>query len=337
MKFVDNMDRAQENGLYKYLWKNPLRTFIKNNIGTLIGLFVLSAVLTIFTETFLNSRNLLTVLRQICTNSLLAFGMTFVLIIGEIDLTVGSVVGASGVAVVMLIESGVPLFWAVLLALLLGAVIGLINGAIIAFTGMPSFIVTLSMMGTIRGVAYYITDGRSLACTNDLFNSIGNGYFLGVPIPIYVVALVMVIISVILYRTRFGRRMYAIGGNSTAAKFTGIRIRNLKIRVYMISGTLSALAGILLASRMYSGQPTAGQGYEADAIAAAVLGGTSFTGGIGTIGGTLIGALVIGILSNGLNLLHISSYIQMVIKGIVIILAVAFDILRNRNTTEDAA
>ncbi len=329
MKIAKSLHGVQNIKIPRYLKKNPLTKFIKNNMGILIGLFVLSAVLTIFTETFLNSKNLLTVLRQICTNSLLAFGMTFVLIIGEIDLTVGSVVGASGVAVIMLIESGVPLVLAVIIALLLGAVIGLLNGTIIAYTGMPSFIVTLSMMGTIRGVAYYITDGRSVACTNDVFNSIGNGHFLGIPIPIYVVAIVMIIISIILYWTRFGRRMYALGGNITAAKFTGIRIKNLKIKVYMISGILSALAGIMLASRMYSGQPTAGQGYEADAIAAAVLGGTSFTGGIGTIGGTLIGALVIGILSNGLNLLHISSYIQMIIKGIVIILAVAFDFLKN--------
>ncbi|AEV30198.1 putative ABC-type sugar transport system, permease component [Sphaerochaeta pleomorpha str. Grapes] len=330
MRINRGVKSVEENRLYGYLRKNTLTQFIRNNMGILIGLFVLSVILTIFTETFLNSKNLLTVLRQICTNSLLAFGMTFVLIIGEIDLTVGSVVGASGVAVVMLIESGVPLVLAFLIALLLGALVGLINGLIIAFIGMPSFIVTLSMMGTIRGVAYYITDGRSVACTNSVFNSIGNGYILGVPIPIYVVALVMIIISVILYRTKFGRRMYAVGGNVTAAKYTGIRIKSMKIKVYMISSTLAALAGIMLASRMYSGQPTAGQNYEADAIAAAVLGGTSFTGGIGTIGGTLIGALVIGILSNGLNLLHISSYIQMVIKGIVIILAVAFDFLKNR-------
>ena len=136
--------------------------------------------------------------------------------------------------------------------------------------------------------------------------------------------------SILLYKTKFGRRMYAVGGNENAARFAGIKIKGLTVRVYMISGILSALAGIVLASRMYSGQPTAGNGYEADAIAAAVLGGTSFNGGIGTIGGTIIGALVIGILSNGLNLLHISSYVQMIIKGLVIILAVGFDILKNR-------
>ena len=186
------------------------------------------------------------------------------------------------------------------------------------------------MQGAIRGVAYVITDGRSVSCDNEVFNAIGNGYWLGIPIPIYIVLLVMVIISIVLYYTRFGRRMYAIGGNVTAAEFSGIHVKQIMIQVYMISGVLSALAGIILASRMYSGQPAAGQAYESDAIAAAVLGGTSFTGGIGTVGGTLIGALIIGFLSNGLNLLHVSSYVQMIIKGLVIIAAVAIDILKKR-------
>ena len=317
-----------------FLKKNPVSTFVKNNLGILIGLLALCVVLTFTTDYFMTGKNLLTVLRQICINVLLAFGMTFVLIVGGIDLTVGSVVGASGVAVVMLIEAGFPIGLAVLLALFLGGLVGLINGVIIAYTGMPAFIVTLSMQGVVRGIAYIITDGRSVASTNKVFTTIGNSYLVGIPVPIYIVVGVMLVISVILYRTRFGRRMYAIGGNATAAKFTGIKLNGLVIRVYIISALLSALAGIILASRMYSGQPTAGQGYESDAIAAAVLGGTSFTGGIGTISGTLIGALVIGVLSNGLNLLHISSYVQMVIKGIVIIMAVGIDLFKNRNNSK---
>ncbi len=284
---------------------NPVVRFFKDNLGILLALFVMCLILTITTDSFFDGKNLLTVLRQICINALLAFGMTFVLIIGGIDLTVGSVVGASGVAVVMLMEAGFGMIPAILLALLLGAVIGLINGTIIATTGMPPFIVTLSMMGSIRGVAYIITDGRSKASSNQTFTSMGNGYFLGIPIPIYILAVVMIIVSIILYKTKFGRRMYAVGGNPTAAKYTGINIKGLTIKVYVISAVLAAMA-------------------------AAVLGGTSFTGGIGTIGGTLIGALVIGVLSNGLNLLHIPSYVQMVIKGIVIILAVGFDIIKNR-------
>ena len=309
---------------------NPLGSFIKRNMGILIGLVVLFLFLSVATDSFLSTKNMLQVLRQICINGLLAFGMTFVLIIGGIDLTVGSVVAISGVSVVIMLNSGVPLPVAVVVALLLGAIVGLLNGGIIALTGMPPFIVTLSLQGTIRGIAYVITDGRSVSCDNAVFNAIGNGYLFGIPIPIYIVAFVMIVISILLYYTRFGRRMYAVGGNITAAGFSGIHVKKIMVQVYVLSGVLSALAGIILASRMYSGQPASGQAYESDAIAAAVLGGTSFNGGIGTVGGTLIGALVIGFLTNGLNLLHISSYVQMIIKGLVIIGAVGIDILKNR-------
>ncbi|RHO80228.1 ABC transporter permease [Clostridiaceae bacterium AF42-6] len=309
---------------------NPLGSFIKRNMGILIGLVVLFLFLSVATDSFLSTKNMLQVLRQICINGLLAFGMTFVLIIGGIDLTVGSVVAISGVSVVIMLNSGVPLPVALVVALLLGAIVGLLNGGIIALTGMPPFIVTLSLQGTIRGIAYVITDGRSVSCDNAVFNAIGNGYLFGIPIPIYIVAFVMIVISILLYYTRFGRRMYAVGGNITAAGFSGIHVKKIMVQVYVLSGVLSALAGIILASRMYSGQPASGQAYESDAIAAAVLGGTSFNGGIGTVGGTLIGALVIGFLTNGLNLLHISSYVQMIIKGLVIIGAVGIDILKNR-------
>ena len=308
---------------------NPLGSFIKRNIGILIGLVVLFLFLSVATDSFLSTKNMLQVLRQICINGLLAFGMTFVLIIGGIDLTVGSVVAISGVSVVIMLNSGVPLPVALVVALLLGAIVGLLNGGIIALTGMPPFIVTLSLQGTIRGIAYVITDGRSVSCDNAVFNAIGNGYLFGIPIPIYIVAFVMIVISILLYYTRFGRRMYAVGGNITAAGFSGIHVKKIMVQVYVLSGVLSALAGIILASRMYSGQPASGQAYESDAIAAAVLGGTSFNGGIGTVGGTLIGALVIGFLTNGLNLLHISSYVQMIIKGLVIIGAVGIDILND--------
>lgn len=322
------MKRSEKKN--NYLLNNPVIGFVRRNMGILIGLVVLFVFLSIFTDTFLTGKNMLQVLRQICINALLAFGMTFVLIIGGIDLTVGSVVAISGVSVVMLLNEGVALPIALLASLLIGSVVGFVNGSIIALTGMPPFIVTLSLQGAIRGVAFVITNGRSVSCDNEVFNAIGNGYWLGVPIPIYIVTFVMIIISIILYYTRFGRRMYAVGGNITAAKFSGIRVKRITIWVYVISGTLSALAGIILASRMYSGQPASGQAYESDAIAAAVLGGTSFNGGIGTIGGTLIGALVIGFLTNGLNLLHISSYVQMIIKGLVIIGAVGIDIFKNR-------
>lgn len=314
-----------------WLTQNGVADFVQRNMGILIGLVALSIFLSVSTTTFLTTRNLISVLRQICVNTLIAFGMTFVLIIGGIDLTVGSVVGACGVAVVILINSGVPVLPAVVLAVLLGALIGLLNGTIIAYTGMPPFIVTLSLQQTIRGFAYIFTEGRSIACKNQMFDFLGNGYILGIPVPIVIVFGVMILISTVLYLTKFGRRMYAIGGNVNAAKFSGIKVRSITVRVYMISAMLSALAGVILASRMYSGQPTAGNGYESDAIAAAVLGGTSFLGGIGTVGGTIIGSMVIGFLNNGLNLLHVSSYMQMVIKGVVIITAVGIDLFKKRN------
>lgn len=314
----------------KAMQDNWFVSFFKRNMGILIGLLFLCVILSFATETFFDSDNFITVLRQICINSLLAFGMTYVLIIGGIDLTVGSVVAMSGVLSVMMIESGVPLPVALVGAILSGTVVGLLNGSIVAFTGMPAFIVTLSVQQIVRGFAYIITNGRSISTANETFKKIGNGYLLGIPVPIYIVAVVVIIASVILYLTKFGRQMYAIGGNETAAVFTGIKINRVKIIVYAISGTMAAIAGIILASRMYSGQPTAGQNYESDAIAAAVLGGTSFIGGVGTIGGTIIGALVIGVLSNGLNLMQVTFYWQLVVKGIVILLAVGFDLWKKR-------
>lgn len=309
---------------------NPIVKFAKGNAGILIAFAALFVFLSIFSDAFLSSGNMLSVLRQICVNALLALGMTLVLIVSGIDLSVGSVVGLVGVIVVLMVNAGIPWYIAIISGLVLGALIGLINGSIVALIGMPPFIVTLAMMGLLRGVAYTLTNGRSIPCEDDFFNSIGNGRWIGIPIPVFVVAIVAVIIAIILYSMRFGRRMYAIGGNENAARFSGIKVKSVVIRVYIISAVLAALAGIILASRMYSGQPSAGQSYESDAIAAAVLGGTSFTGGIGTVGGTIIGALFIGFLTNGLNLLHISSYVQMIIKGVVIILAVTIDVLRRR-------
>ena len=313
--------------------RNPIVKFMRRNTGILLGLLALCVILSFATDKFLDAENFITVLRQICINLLLAYGMTFVLITGGIDLTVGSVVAMSGVLTVMLLNQGLPFALAILLGMLLGTVVGVCNGTTIALTGMPPFIVTLSMQLIVRGLSYIISNGRSVSSANDLFKKIGNGYWLQIPIPIYIIFVVTLLVSVLLYWTKFGRRMYAVGGNEVAASYTGISIRKVKILVYAISGTLAAVAGILLASRMYSGQPTAGQNYESDAIAAAVLGGTSFSGGVGTVGGTVIGALVIGILSNGLNLLQVDYYWQQVVKGVVILFAVGFDTLKKQQRT----
>ena len=309
---------------------DPFVNYFKRNSGILVGLALLVVFLSVTTSNFLTGSNILTVLRQVCQNALITFGMTCVLIVGGIDLTVGSVFGVSGVAIVMMLNAGWPLIPSFLISLAIGTCIGTVNGSIIAFTGMPPFIVTLSMQQVIRGFAYIITNGRAVGSKHALFNSIGNAYYFGIPSPIYFLVVVMILLSIILYRTKLGRRMYAVGGNINAARFSGIRIPRVTISAYMISATLSALAGIILASRMYSGQPTAGEGYESDAIAASVLGGVSFSGGVGTLGGAIVGALVIGVLNNGLNLLKVSSYMQMVVKGVVIIAAVGVDIIKNR-------
>lgn len=326
----NKMENTRSQNPFVRIFVQPVVNYFKRNSGILIALALLVVILTFATPNFMNKKNLLTVLRQICQNALLSFGMTCVLIVGGIDLTVGSVFGVSGVAMVMLLNGGMHILPAFVISMLIGSFIGAVNGSIIAFTGMPPFIVTLSLQEVIRGIAYIITNGRAVSCSHTLFNSIGNAYFLGIPAPIYFVVVAMILVSIILYRTKLGRRMYAVGGNLNAAKFTGIRIPRVIISAYTISGTLAALSGIILASRMYSGQPTAGDGYESDAIAAAVLGGVSFNGGIGTIGGCIIGALVIGVLNNGLNLLKVSSYMQMVLKGLVIITAVGVDVLKNR-------
>ncbi|MBW7571355.1 ABC transporter permease [Caproiciproducens faecalis] len=309
---------------------NPVINYLKDNAGTLIGLAGLTLILSVTTTMFLAPDNLFNILRQVCTNATLAFGMTFVLIIGGIDLSVGSVLAASGVTVVILLERGMPCIPAIFIGVLMGAVFGLINGLIIAYTNMPPFIVTLATQMGIRGISYIITSGRSVASTDPQFNAIGNGYLGPIPIPVLMVAILIILSSVILNKTRFGRRMYATGGNIEAATYSGIKVKTVQIWVYTICGILASIGGIVLASRMYSGQPTAGNAYEGDAIAAAVLGGTSFNGGIGTIGGTLIGALIIGVLNNGLNLLKVSFYWQLVIKGIVILAAVYIDILKKK-------
>ncbi|MCC8024514.1 MAG: ABC transporter permease [Clostridium sp.] len=305
-------------------------TYFKRNMGTLIGLFLLCAFLSITTDSFLDSGNLLTVLRQVCINATLAFGMTYVLIIGSIDLSVGSVLALSGVTCVMLIENGFPFGLALPASILLGSFVGLVNGIVIAFTGIPPFIVTLAMQTIVRGFSYIVTNGTSIVSKNEMFNSIGNKYVGFLPIPVIIVAVIIVIAALVLNKTKFGRRMYAVGGNKSAAVYSGINSRRVEICVHVICATLAAVGGIILASRMYSAQPTAGQSYEGDAIAAAVLGGTSFNGGVGTIGGTIIGALIIGFLNNGMNLLQLSYYWQLVVKGIVIIGAVYLDMEKKK-------
>jgi ribose transport system permease protein len=309
--------------------KSVFVSFFTDNLGTLAGLLVLCIFLSFSTSSFLTETNILNVLRQISIVAIIAFGMTAVILIGGIDLSVGSVLAAAGVAAVYLfVVTGLPMPIALLAGVAAGALFGFVNGFLSAVAAIPPFIVTLGMMSTARGFAYVITGGKPTGVDDPVFFMIGNGYVGGAPVPVLIMAVIFVAMVVLLRNTKFGRDVYAMGGNKEAAKFAGIRVKAVEIKVYVLCGALSGVAGIISASRMSSAQPIAGQGIELDAIAAVVLGGTSFKGGIGTVEATLIGALIIGVLNNGLNLLHVPFFWQLVIKGAVIVFAVYLDTLK---------
>ncbi|MCL9782468.1 ribose ABC transporter permease [Vibrio sp. S4M6] len=296
---------------------------------SLIALLLLIAVVSFLNPNFFTVDNILNILRQTSVNAIIAVGMTLVILTAGIDLSVGSVLALCGAFAASLIAMQVPVLVAVPTALLAGAVLGAISGIIIAKGKVQAFIATLVTMTLLRGVTMVYTEGRPISTgftnTADAFSWFGTGYALGIPVPVWLMVIVFAIAWYVLNHTRFGRYVYALGGNESATRLSGINVDRVKIGVYAISGLLAALAGIIVTSRLSSAQPTAGTGYELDAIAAVVLGGTSLMGGKGRIMGTLIGALIIGFLNNALNLLDVSSYYQMIAKAVVILLAVLVD------------
>lgn len=312
---------------------NKAMIFLKENLGIIIALLILCVFLSVFpgtSESFPTVRNVFNVLRQISSNLLLACGMTMVIILGGIDLSVGSVIALSGVLAAGCVSRyGMAIAPAMIVGVLIGIVFGAFNGAVVAKTTIPPFIVTLATMNIARGLAGVYTGGSPVRVVSDEWQFLGAGYIGGVPVPVIIMILVFIASILIVNRTKMGRYIYAVGGNVQAAKFSGINVAKVKFFVYTYTGFLAGLAGIILASRMYSGQPTAGEGAEMDAIAAVVVGGTSMSGGSGKLGGTLIGALIIGILNNGLNLMNVNSFWQTVVKGVVILLAVFLDYIRN--------
>lgn len=303
------------------------KTSFMEKIIPFIGLILLIIVVSILNPSFLDLSNLLNLLRQISINGLIAFGMTFIILTGGIDLSVGSILALSSAFIALMITSGVDPIIALIIGVLIGFVLGAVNGLLVTKGNMAPFIATLATMTIFRGLTLVITDGNSITNLGDsyLFQLFGKGYFIGIPVPAVTMIIVFVILLIILQKTTFGRHTYAIGGNEVAAKISGIKVNKIKILIYGISGLMSALAGGILTSRLNSAQPTAGTSYELDAIAAVVLGGTSLTGGKGRIVGTLIGVLIIGVLNNGLNLLGVSSFYQQVVKGVVILIAVLID------------
>ncbi|CBH22527.1 D-ribose transporter subunit; membrane component of ABC superfamily [Acetoanaerobium sticklandii] len=296
---------------------------------SLIGLIVFSVIVAFINSRFMTTSNILNILRQTSINAVIATGMTFVILTGGIDLSVGSILGFSGAVAAMMLASGVDSLIAIPTALVVGLIAGGLNGVLISKGKLQPFIVTLATMTMLRGATLVFTDGKPIGtgfeANSKLFAWFGNGYVLGIPVPIIVIIVTFLVALFVLTQTKIGRYVYALGGNEEATKLSGISTDKVKIFVYAISGMMAALAGIIITSRLSSAQPTAGSGYELDAIAAVVLGGTSLAGGTGTIVGTMIGALIIGVLNNALNLMDVSSYFQMLAKGSVILLAVLLD------------
>lgn len=292
----------------------------------LIALVILSVAFALASDVFLSRGNIINILRQISIMGILSVGTTMVMITGGIDLSVGSVVGVSSVVVAVLINRGISPILAIIAALIIGALIGLLNGFLITDIGMFPMIATLATMTIFRGVAYLITGGLPVHGFPDSFLFLGQGYLFGIPFPVIIMALMFILGYIILNHTVFGRRIYGIGGNIEASRLSGIPVKKTLYNVYILQGLLAAGAGVILLSRINSGQPTSGEGYEMDVITATVLGGTSVSGGVGNIRGVIIGVLFMGILTNGMVLLNVQDYWQQVIRGGVLILAVAFDL-----------
>ncbi len=298
-------------------WKE---TFKNPEMLTLIGFFILCIFFSIVSGEFLTGSNISNIVRQVSINGILAVGMTFVILTGGIDLSVGSVMAFTGTIMVgMMVNMGLPPVAAVVIGAILGAVIGYINGTFVAYARIPSIIVTLAMMEIARGAALLYTGGYPLSGLPTSYSFIGRGYLFGViPMPALIMIGVFIVAYIILNHLPLGRYIYAIGGNEEAVRLSGVKVKRIKAIVYLISGITASISGLIMTSRLASGQPTAGDGYELDAIAAVVLGGTSIAGGRGHIFGTLLGALLLGVLSNGLNLMGVSPYVQRVLKGAII-------------------
>jgi len=299
---------------------NSLKPWL-TRFGLVIALVVIGAALAIAKPVFLTVPNLINVVRQISINGILAVGVTYVLLTGGVDLSLGSLVALTGVVAAGFAHPGeYPVFVPVLLGVLAGTACGAVNGVVVTKGRVAPFIVTLGMMTVARGLALVISGGRPVSNLSAEFNWIGNG-----PVPIIILLVVALVSWIFLANLKLGRYLYAVGGNENAARASGINVDAVKVFAYTVCGSLAGLAGVVLASRITTGQPNAGFGYELDAIAAVVIGGTSLSGGVGGVGGTILGALLMGVINNGLDLLNVSSYYQQIVKGIIIVGAVWLD------------
>ncbi len=308
---------------------------------SLLALAAMVVALSLLSDKFLTTDNGLNILRQISVNLCLSIGMTLVIVSGGIDLSIGAVLALSGAVAAGLLKNGLPLaplgvklqftaWGAVVTGVAVGALLGWGNGLAVTRLRLPSFIATLGMLSIARGLAMLWTGGFPITGLGDAFGFLGTGTLLGVPLPVWISGLLAVAFALVMRDAVFGRQVYAVGGNETAARFSGLRIDRIRLAVYTLAGALAGVAGLIVTARLDSAQPNAGLGYELDSIAAVVIGGASLSGGRGTILGTVLGCLIIGVLNNGLFLLNVSPFWQQVIKGVVILLAVALDRMNNR-------
>ncbi len=303
---------------------------------SLIALFLLCLVISVLSDKFLTTNNLWNVLRQISVNICISVGMTLIVLMAGIDLSVGSVLAFTSAVCAGLLKNGIAIqsldlfigftvLGSVLSSLIIGLMMGIFNGWVITKFSLPPFVATLAMLTIARGATMLYTQGIPISNLGSSFEFIGSGWLLGIPVPVWISTIMVLIVVFITKKTAFGRYIYAIGGNEKAAFLSGININNIKLAVYGIAGRMAAIGGILVTSRLNSAQPNAGTSYELDSIAAVVIGGTSLSGGVGTVTGTVIGAVIIGVLNNGLVLLNVSPFWQQVVKGLVILLAVIID------------
>lgn len=302
------------------------------NLGTIAALIILIVFVSVLNPAFLQVNNLLNLMRQLIINGFIALGMTFVILTGGIDLSVGSTLAFTSAIFAGLLQNGMNTGLAILITLALGLALGLINGLLITKGKLAPFIVTLATMTIFRGLTLVYMDGRPISGPKDdfAFQFLGKGQVFGIPFQVILFLIVYIVLSTLLNKTSHGRKIFAVGGNEKASFISGIKIDKVKVLVYVISALMAVISGLVLTSRLNSAQPTAGSAYEMDAIAAVVLGGTSMTGGSGSLTGTLIGILILGVLNNGLNLLGVSSFYQQIVKGVVILIAVLIDRKRNK-------
>ena len=311
------------------------RLFKSSTVSIFLILLVMCAIMAFSSPAFMKITNILSTARSFSAIAIAGIGVSMVIITGGIDLSLGSVYGLAGVVSALCVVSGIPLFLSLLLGIAAAALVGLANGAMVVYLKLPPFIATLGTMQIARGICYITTQGYPVSGLPESYSVLGQGYFLGVPVPIWVMVLIAILLAIFLNQTTTGRRIFALGGNEEATRISGINTKKLKVLVYTLCSALGGLAGIITASKLGVGQPTAGSGFEMDAIAAVVIGGTSMKGGEGSMLGTLIGILIIGVISNGLNLLGVAQGPQKMVKGLIIVIAVIIDVVR-RKASESA-